>query len=440
MPINYDLLPRRWEPIPGVGEPVKDGGSSRRPIWESRLPRDLSFIRRFDPFFGMTYNESHLIDFHRCNANVDYLGHRSDGTIGHMKQRWQAIADGLTSDLFTVEKIDIVAFLGQFHTASTAQLASYLGLSINETEHHLMRLFAHGIVCRSEMDWLKNDPQMNRLGHLWRIAYGAGTGKLVEQWLNELNDFEYLMVTSGRDISRGVSGSAGLYTHRHNVQMTELALRAFETCPGVAGILGERPSGIENIVDTSRYVVRGNVADAALVGADGRIILFELTAAKIVGNTIIDKARAWANAIALSPDLDVYVVFVNTNPIHDRSTYRRRVMYGVLDSEADFRNPAVSLKKAQQRIFVADTKTLWFPSTNTVYEAFKTMNVYNPFYDAIYTLLPPDMKWRVRPETLSARASLSTPAWVTNDIKYAADGVPRGRLPAPYKRKYSRLR
>lgn len=438
MPINYDLLPKRRSFIPGVGHPVVR--SERRPTWESRLPRDRAFVRRFDPIYGMSYNESHMIDFHPCTARVDYLGHRTDGVIGHMKQRWFAVAEGQTSDLFTVEKLDIMAFLGQFHTATTAQIAAYLNKPLNETEYHLMRLYVHGIVWRAEMDWLKYDPVTSNLGHLWRIGYGSSTGKIVEQWLNKLDDFEYLMVTSGRDVSRGVSGSAGLYTHRHNIQMSEVALRATEVCPNIAGVLGERPSGIENIVDTSRHVIRGNVADAALVGSDGRIILFELTAAKIVANNIIDKARAWANAIALAPDLDVYVVFVNTNPIHDRSTYRRRVMYGVLDAEADFVNPAVSLRKAQNRIFVADVRSHWFPSSHTVYEAFKTLDVYNPFTDAIYSLLPPDLPWKVTPSTLSARASLATPHWIVNDIDLAADARPQGRLPMPQWRKFKRIR
>lgn len=414
MPIDYNLTLKKGQELDGIVGPINK--LDRKPIYRSKLPVESSFVSRFDPIFDMSHADSASLVFDQCSAEMSWNGSKSDGSIGPRRKVWRSFMEGYTPEAYSDLSLGAVAALSQFHTLTTAQVAAFTGVSFEEAHMALTRLYGCGVVLRAGGDVIDHDETISKLGHVWRIASGRGSGPFVERWLNNLTDFEHAMVTSGRDISRGVVGSSGMYSHRHNMQTAELALRLQEISTSITGVLGEQSGDISNFVDTSRHYIRGNVSDASVVTSSGRIILFEVTTAKVATETIAQKAMAWAFAIATS-DIDFAVVFANTNPDHDRSLYRYRVLSGILDAEDKLTNPGPSLRKAQSRIFVSDVTNHWCPTSHVVTKSMTTMDVLNPATLAYYRLAPEGVKTASTPSVISSRAALSTPAWVVNDIK-----------------------
>lgn len=414
MPLDYDLLMRRGTKIEGVDGPIRK--MDRTPTYRSKLPVETSYVSRFDPIFDMSLSESADLEFEQCSARMLWVGSLSDGSVGPLTKNWRSFMSGYTPDTYSELSLCAMAALSQFHILTTAQVASFAGVSFDEAHKALTRLYGCGVLLRADGDIIDHDEAINKLGHVWRIATGRGTGPFVERWTRNLTDFEYMMVTSGRDISRGVVGSAGMYSNRHNIQMAEVALRFQEISTSVTGVLGEQSGVISNFVDTSRHYIRGNVSDASVVTSSGRIILFELTTAKLATENISQKAMAWAFAIATS-DIDFAVVFANTNPKHDRELFRYRVLRGILDAEDKLVNPGPSLIKAQSRIFVSDVTNHWCPSSHVITKAMATLDVLNPATLDYYRLAPEGIKMASTPSVISSRAALSTPAWITDDIK-----------------------
>lgn len=414
MPIDFNLLLPRAAKLDGVEGP--SGKMDFHPLYRSRLPIATSFVSRFDPIFDMTYGESAALNFEQCSAKKLWVGSRTDGSVGPLERNFRSFMDGYTPETYSETSLCAMAALGQFHTLTTAQVAAFAGVSFDEAHKVLTRLYGCGVLLRADGKTIDHDETINRLGHVWRIASGRGTGPFVERWTSNLTDFEYMMVTSGRDISRGVIGSSGMFTHRHNLQTAEIALRLQEVSSSVTGVLGEQSGDISNFVDTSRHYIRGNVSDASVVTTSGRVILLEVTTAKAPTETISQKAMAWAFAIATS-DVDFAVVFANTNPKHDRDLYRYRVNRGVLDVEDKLVNPGPSIRKAQSRIFISDVTRHWCPNSHVINTAMATMDVLNPATMAFYRLAPEGIKMASTPSVISSRAALSTPAWITNEFK-----------------------
>lgn len=414
MPIDYSLTLKKGQELDGIVGPINS--LNRKPIYRSRLSAESAFVSRFDPIFDMSHADSASLDFEQCSAKMAWNGSRSDGGVAPRRKLWRSFMDGYTPEAYSDLSLGAVAALSQFHTLTTAQVAAFIGVSFEQAHNVLTRLYGCGVLLRANGGVVDHDETISKLGHVWRIASGRGSGPFVERWLNNLTDFEYALVTSGRDISRGVVGSSGMYSHRHNMQTAELALRLQEIAPSVTGVLGEQSGDISNFVDTSRHYIRGNVSDASVVTSSGRVILFEVTTAKMAGDTISQKAMAWAFAIATS-DIDFAVVFANTNPEHDRSLYRYRVLSGILDAEDKLTNPGPSLRKAQSRIFVSDVTNHWCPTSHVVTGSMSTMDVLNPATLAYYRLAPEGVGVVSTPSVISSRAALSTPAWITKDIK-----------------------
>ena len=370
MPIDYNLTLRKGQELDGIVGPINK--LDRKPIYRSRISVESSFVSRFDPIFDMSHADSASLDFEQCSAKMAWNGSRSDGGVAPRRKLWRSFMEGYTPEAYSDLSLGAVAALSQFHTLTTAQIAAFMGVSFEEAHNALTRLYGCGVLLRANGGVVDHDETISKLGHVWRIASGRGSGPFVERWLNNLTDFEYTMVTSGRDISR--------------------------------------------FVDTSRHYIRGNVSDASVVTSSGRVILFEVTTAKMAGDTISQKAMAWAFAIATS-DIDFAVVFANTNPEHDRSLYRYRVLSGILDAEDKLTNPGPSLRKAQSRIFVSDVTNHWCPTSHVVTGSMSTMDVLNPATLAYYRLAPEGVGVVSTPSVISSRAALSTPAWITNDIK-----------------------
>lgn len=415
MALNYSLLLPRGCDIPSVGPAMPN--LDRSPVYQSRLQAGRSFVSRYDPFFSASALDLSSIEFEQCSVVKSWNGASPDGVLGRRDVRWRSFVDGFQREAYSDLSLAAIAILGQFHTASTAQIAAFAGVDVSEAHRALTRLYASGVVLRSSVSDVPHDETVHRLGHIWRIASGRGSGPFVESWANRLRDFEYMMVTTGRDISRGVSGTSGTFAFRHNLQATELALRLMEMNSSVAGVLGEQAGSISNVVDTSRHEMRGNVADLAVVTNSGRVILIELTSARNATASISEKAMAWTLAIALATDLDLYVVFANSNPKHDRWLFRNRVLAGILAAENRLVNPGASLRRAQERIFVSDTSTHWFPMSHTVTTAFTTMDVLNPASLAFYRLAPDGAQLSSAQPVISVRAALSTPDWITEPVK-----------------------
>ena len=418
--IDYDFLPNPRSDIPGVEIIPTD--APRTPVYQSKLPIEKSFVSRVDPIYSMSHFESTALRFRPVEAIRTYNGVLSTNVVGRTDRRYLSTMDHAVPDLYSYHSLLSMAALNQFHTLTTDQVSSLLGISTRRAHETLTRLFGAGVLLRAELPLISQGSVSNRPGHVWRIASVTNIRGFVEQWLDGLTDSEYLLVTDGRDISLGVTGSAGQYSFRHNLQMAETALRLYETSSNVAGILGEQASALKHLVPEDdkglsssqrKKLRRENVGDAAIVGADGRIIIFELTAVKNPREVIRTKATYWTLALSMSK-VDFYVVFMNTNPDHDRRTYRKRVLEGIHDMHGRVGSPARMIRKGQERIFISDAPTHWFPMSNTVAPGLANLECYSPASLAYYQLLPDSMKWNNSAPVINARGSLTTPRWITD--------------------------
>ena len=419
--IDFGLLPTPRSPISGVKMiPIN---ADREPHYVSKLPRESSYVSRVDPIYSMSHFESTALDFRPVEALRTYNGILPTNVIGRVNRRYLSAIDQSVPDLYSYNSLLSMAALAQFHTLTTAQIASLLGVSNLEAHKTLTRLFGAGILLRAPLPLVFQSFLSNRLEHVWRIASVTNIRGFVQQWLDGLTDSEYVLVTDGRDISLGVTGSAGHYSFRHNLQMAEMAIRLYETSTKVAGILGEQASALKNLVPEDKKGMsssqrkklrRENVGDAAVVGADGRIIIFELTTVKNPRDVIRQKATFWTLALSMSK-LDFYVVFMNTNPEHDRQSYRKRVLEGIHDMHGRMGSPARMINRGQERIFISDASTHWFPMGNAVAPGLATLECYSPSHLAYYQLLPDDLKWNDSVPVINARGAITTPNWIARN-------------------------
>lgn len=419
--IDFRLLPRPRSPIHGVKMiPVN---ADREPKYVSKLPRESSFVSRVDPIYSMSHFESTALSFRPVEALRTYNGILPTNVIGKVDRHYLSAIGQSVPELYSYHSLLTMAALAQFHTLTTAQVAALLGISDTEAHRTLTRLFGAGILLRATLPLVFQSFLSTRSEHVWRIASVTNIRGFVQQWLDGLTDTEYMLVTDGRDISLGVTGSAGQYSFRHNLQMAEVAIRLYETSSKVAGVLGEQASALRNLVPEDKRGLsssqrkkmrRENVGDAAVVGADGRIIIFELTTIKNPRDVIRQKATFWTLALSMSK-LDFYVVFVNTNPEHDRQAYRKHILAGIHDMHGRMGSPARMIKKGQERIFISDAATHWFPMGNAVSPGLAHLECYSPASLAYYQLLPDDLKWNDSVPVINARGAITTPNWIVKE-------------------------
>lgn len=171
------------------------------------------------------------------------------------------------------------------------------------------------------------------------IRPGAFTGWPL--YASQLSAAEWLHVTGGIEPT-----SANPFP-RHNVLMTELALRIAEFVPACHAMLGEQFSRQADLFDNPNLMRLG---DGVMVRRDGLRIVLEMTSA--VRSGIEPKVQQWAKLLETDTTKSTVVVFVTTKRIGDTHKVLPKTMHAVGKAVTDGMGRIGA--KLNNRVFVAD--------------------------------------------------------------------------------------
>ncbi|MDC7120257.1 hypothetical protein OMK64_01755 [Cellulomonas fimi] len=182
-------------------------------------------------------------------------------------------------------------------------------------------------------------------------------------------------------VTGGVGWKSGGTYDRHDLLVSELALRVAEFCE-VGTVLGEIHSSVGLLTASSVgpgvQDGLGKAADACIVRADGMRIAIEMTAS--TGANFAKKVTRWAKILAETPwDLSgLMVVFVIAPPAGSHSAPMASTRQEI--SEAIRLYPGSAQDWIPERMGLVDWRT-WFPAEGTVSRGFLDLTVERPTGD-----------------------------------------------------------
>lgn len=384
-------------------------------VYQSRSP-GINYLDRIDPLYEIAWDDAIRTRWQDISTLEHVLATNTIGQIVHRdRMKWSPVSLS-SAKQYHPNAIRLVALLGQFHQLTTLQLCTLLGTSVQQVWNAASNLYAAGVVERAIPEWWREDERPHGgSGSLWRIDTRSPR---LPEWLDGLEDLEWLLLTGGRDLTKGTAGSTSRTVIRHNVATTEIVTRALELCPGVLGAWGEAAATAELLMHGSKRSdeqLRRNIADAALVTRDGTVIVVETSGASnmdstAVGQRIADKAAAWG-AVAARSDLPIKVLFVDASQHPRPGRFRWHVLRGVEGSNR-YLSRTRDQQTARRSVFVADAHD-WFPIPSGVDLSFLTLRAWSPADDSLHDLVPVDTQLDPSSDVVvNTLAALHTPTWV----------------------------
>lgn len=318
----------------------------------------------------------------------------------------------------TPELLRTVAFFNSYQDASTAQVAAFLGVSIEEAAGICNKLFVMGILRRFAPRDSRYDDEDFGLGYsLYRQSW------TFESWLTNLPSREYALVTQGSDPLTYEAGSASISAFRHNISIVDIMLKAHEVNPSFAGAWGERWARGELLVREGAEVdmSRGKVGDGVMVGVDGSIIIIEFVGSQMkewsAREAIAEKAESWAKVIALSPH-NVKILFVHGS-LRSRlnwSFFNEFVRKGIMQAQGGLVTKRQAEKMADS-IFAVDYRW-WFPEPRSISTSFRELEALHVMNNQVVPLLPLELPRNYESDVvINTLGALHTPEWVTNKFE-----------------------
>lgn len=392
------------------------------PVLPPSRSHEISYLDRIDPIHEIEYKDVVTSRWSEISTIEHALTVSASGSLVHGSRRqWSPLAIS-PSRLYTPLTIRAVAALTQFHQLSSLQVATISGGSVTQTETALKNLFAAGIVMQSNTNTWAHAQLDGRydhgVGQLWQMH---GRSPQVSEWMDGLSDLEFALLSGGRDMTKGSNGSTGSSSIRHNMTLAEIILRSMELCPGTVGGWGEPLTTGPRFTDSFDHIKKGgpklSIADGAVIGKDGSIILIEtsghanLTNAD-AGERLANKATHWA-AVAAKTDLPVKVIFVNISPKASMQRFYWYIQKG-LGEVGKFVLKDQQKRKGRESVFVADALD-WFPFTLGVSEGFTELEAYSTETRRFYPILPADTALSPREDIIAnTLGALHTPTWINN--------------------------
>lgn len=259
----------------------------------------------------------------------------------------------------------VVAALVGFHQMTAGQLACHLGYPPSKIGRLLLPMYRAGLVERGRFvaeNWQRP------LDNVYRLR----VDKPLKRWLAGLDDDDLCAVTLC------LAPGAPAYFVRHNLLVSELALRLQETAPvPLQAIYGERFAASARLLPgVSRRQLYG---DCAIVRADGLRVVVELLQCQRERDTL-EKMTAWGKALSQGPldELGTVVVFVNAYGAGEaghvtKATFLRRCQATALSPEA-LGTSTEGTARARMAIHIASWRD-WFPGDRLISTDFASLKV-----------------------------------------------------------------
>lgn len=385
------------------------------PVAPSSRSPHVSYLDRIDPLHEIEFKDVVSTRWDQISIIEHVLSVSPSGALVHRNKSTPAPVSLSAARLYNPLTIRSIAALTQFHQLSTQQIVTLSGGNHRKIEQALNQLYAGGLLQRSSIrrwNHAEKDDRLNYgVGDVWQLN---STSPRLPEWFDGLNDLEYLLMSGGLDMLKGSNGSSGSSSIRHNLALAEIIIRAIEMCPGVIGGWGE-PMTVATSFGIPREEIRGNIADGAIVGKDGSIILIETSGAanldrEAVGNRLAEKALGWA-VIAAKTDLPLKVVFVNISTKARMQRFNWHIQRGLERIDEQIVK-SHTRKKGREAIFVADALD-WFPFTLGISRGFTELEAYSTETRRYHPLLPADTK--INPDAdvvANTLAALHIPPWI----------------------------
>ena len=253
--------------------------------------------------------------------------------------------------------------LAQWHTMSTRQLAAAGGWKANQGCRVLTPLWDAGILERTRT--LSKSMKSGSSDYTWRIR---SSGQL-RQWLDRLDDKNFLQTTFGKDIT--VAGPASAHVV-HNLLMTEMALRAYERVPNIEVIYGERFGDAHMVLPSSHPKWPPEPtpwrADAVAVRSDGMRLMFELIHS-VSSAQWRKKLPRWVEMLGSADRTESGAILVLFNAVlsEQHNAAGDRIRAGLKEA-FDEMDPKVA-QRARTQIVVASWRE-WFPMRYEISDRF----------------------------------------------------------------------
>ncbi len=387
------------------------------------------WTERLDPFYRVTWHNTAFARWTSVSVLKQSLKPDGAGTLRWVSELLDSPVDQPDFQLYRLNAIRIVAFLNQFHQATTTQLACLLGVVPGKAFGVISSLYAAGVVSRWVPPWAEEepDPMVNGSGSVWTLNRKSWT---FEEWLDGLEDIEWALLTSGDDPTyTTVGGGTSPHNIRHNLLATELLLRCMEQCPGVAGAWGEGVTDVEVLTGDFPEVgetERQSIGDGAVVGKDGRIVVIELNGASNLtsvgnGGRIAEKAASWVGAIAKATKagIDLRVVFVDCASKPRPHNFRWWVHLGSTEKSSAYVASRPLRTSSAEKVYAVDVRD-WFPMDSATSLAFLDLEAWNPMTKSYSSVVPADLSYGKPGDppvdlVTNTVASLHIPEWIVRN-------------------------
>jgi hypothetical protein len=387
------------------------------PVAPSSRSPHVTYLDRIDPLHEIEFKDVVSTRWDEISVMEHALAVSPSGSLVHRTKTTASPVSLSAARLYNPLTIRSVAALTQFHQLSTHQLITLSGGNHRKMEHVLQQLYSGGLIQRSTNNrWThadKDDRLDYGVGDVWQL--NSASPRLPE-WFDGLTDLEYLLMSGGRDMLKGSNGSSGSSSIRHNLTLAEIIIRAIEMCPGVIGGWGE-PMTVGKSFTESLTDMRANIADGAIIGKDGSVILIETSGAAnldrdAVGKKLSEKALAWA-AIAARSEVPLKVIFENISTKARMQRFGYHIQSGLERIDEQIVKPQAQ-RKGRESIFIADALD-WFPFTLGISRGFTEVEAYSTETRRYHSLVPADTK--INPDAdvvANTLAALHIPPWIAH--------------------------
>lgn len=389
----------------------------------------LSAAQRWDPFYGERDRLWETLVWQTRAA----AGRRrmAGGWAPRSVERWsrEQAVDELTRNGATYEqRMSALAAALSWRTLTSQQLAAFAGVTSIASRRSRDRdlLFAGGLADEGRFHRPTDDVAGLRL--LRPTAHQRVT--LPRHHVARL---EEARVFAGEPWQRPVASA------RHNVLMTELALRISEYCQlggGAEGrmtVLGESQSRLIDLagaVGANIQITPRAAADAIVVRYDGMLVAIEMTAT--VNADFDRKVRRWASILEADKSRQLTVLFIEcsrpNSPRRSREVYNR-ILRAV--NSAAHRSMGTVQQYVPERMMVARWSD-WFPSQGMVSRDFLALSVRRPEgppadrWQSIELLSPYGFPWEDGCADWDSLSLLSDTAWLFATPHWLRQPTPTG--------------
>lgn len=338
----------------------------------------LSTAARLDPYWDGMWSTGSTASW----VSYDIARRQEDAGLSRLPTDLSISADEAWEQFTTPRqwrtKLEMLGYLGTWRTLSAEQLAAFVGYApLAGRSSMIPAAFGSGLI---DIGVLVNRLLSTQTRSRARLHRPSRTSTMHTRLLPRLTGPERAVVTGGVKYKTG-----GQYD-RHNLLVSELALRAAEYLD-VSATMGETLSTSDHLTGTGigrrkvELKYRNQAADATLIRSDGLRIAVEMTAS--VTPAFEKKVRAWANRIsqqrATLNTSGLMVVFVGApHPDryrHDQHVFARdmRRMVARVAREAG----GVPGRRVAERFAVALWED-WFPAPGLVHPDFLSLTADRP--------------------------------------------------------------